>query len=59
MKFMQIAVATGNDEEASDRIYALGEDGKIYLLDMDHNREWWWRQLPDIDRDKLYQSRLG
>lgn len=59
MKFTQISVATDNDEQASDRIYALGIDGRIYLLTMDHKQEWWWRQLPDIDYQKLYQSSLG
>ena len=59
MKFAQIAVAAATDADLSDRIYALGVDGKIYLLDMDHKQEWWWRVLPDIDRDKLHQSRLG
>ncbi len=59
MKFTQIAVATGSDEAFSDRIYALGTDGRIYLLSMDHKQDWWWRQLPDIDYQKLYQSSLG
>ena len=59
MKFIQISIAAGTDEDLSDRIYALGEDGMIYCLSMDHDHEWGWRVMPDIDAKKLYRARLG
>jgi hypothetical protein len=59
MKFTQIAIASATDQDLSDRIYALGEDGNIYRLSLDIRSEWYWSKLPELEINKLHRPALG
>jgi hypothetical protein len=59
VKFIQIAIASATDQDLSDRIYALGQDGNIYLLTLDIRSEWYWSKMPELDINKLNCRKLG
>ena len=58
VKFTQIAIGSATDQDLSDRIYALGEDGNIYRLALDFRSNWNWLKLPELDENKMHRSEL-
>ncbi len=53
MKFTQIAVTPPVHQELYDKIYALGEDGRIYCFREKTRGNLCWWVIPNINPDKL------
>ena len=48
LRFRQIAVAVGSNDEAPDALYGLDTVGRVWcLIDNASGRRMGWRQLPD------------